>query len=125
MPGGFRFGLAGIIGLIPGIGDVIDAIVSVYIVLRAVQLGIPRVALARMMVNIAIEGLAGAVPLLGDLFDVAFKANRRNYKLLKSHLSQPEQQRARDWIFLVLTVLLILGSVALPVIGVIELAKHV
>src|SRR5436305_14458627 len=65
LPGGFRFGFAGIIGLIPGIGDLIDALVSIYIVGRAIQLGIPRVAVARMLVNVAIEGLAGAVPLVG------------------------------------------------------------
>src|SRR5437660_187851 len=78
-PGGFRFGLAGIIGLIPGIGDVMDALISLYIVNRALQLGIPRVGVARMVVNVGIEGLLGAVPFIGDVFDVVFKANRRNY----------------------------------------------
>ena len=61
LPGGFRFGIAGIIGLIPGIGDVFDALISLYIVLRAIQLRIPRVAVARMLVNVAIEAGAGAV----------------------------------------------------------------
>lgn len=125
LPGGFRFGLAGIIGLIPGIGDVVDALVSVYIVVRAIQLGIPRVAIARMLVNIGIEALAGAVPLFGDLFDVAFKANRRNYRLLRNHLLQPKRQRASDWLFLVLTIVLVIASIALPVIGLLELIKHI
>ncbi len=124
LPGGFQFGLAGIIGLIPGVGDIFDALVSVYIVVRAIRLGIPRVAIARMLVNIGIEGLAGAVPFIGDMFDVVFKANRRNYQLLKRHLSHPQRQRAQDWFFLVLTVLLVLASIVLPVIGLIELAKH-
>jgi len=124
LPGGFRFGLAGIIGLIPGIGDVIDALISLYIVFRAIQLGIPRVAIARMLVNVGIEAVAGSVPLIGDLFDVAFKANRRNYRLLKSHLSQPARQRAHDWIFLIITVIVVMASIALPVIGLIVLAKH-
>src|SRR5436305_13868164 len=57
LPGRFRFGLAGIIGLIPGIGDVIDALISLYIIVRAMQLGISRVAIARMLVNVGIEGL--------------------------------------------------------------------
>src|ERR1700687_5329782 len=83
LPGGFRFGFAGIIGLIPGIGDVFDALISLYIVLRAVQLRIPRVAVARLLVNVGIEALAGAVPFVGDLFDIVFKANRRNYQLLR------------------------------------------
>ncbi len=125
LPGHFRFGLAGIIGLIPGIGDVIDALVSFYIVYRAIQLGIPRVAIARMLVNIGIESLAGAVPFIGDLFDIAFKANRRNYQLLKKNLLQPKQQRVHDWLFLVLTIVIVAASIALPVIGLIEFAKHV
>jgi len=124
LPGGFRFGFAGIIGLIPGIGDLIDALVSIYIVGRAIQLGIPRVAIARMLVNVAIEGLAGAVPFIGDLFDVAFKANRRNYQLLKSHLYRSPRQTASDWLFLLVTVLLVAASVALPIIVLVELFKH-
>jgi hypothetical protein len=74
LPGGFRFGLAGIVGLLPGAGDLIDAAISLYIVRRAIQLGIPRVAITRMMLNIGIEGAAGAVPFVGDVFDVVFKA---------------------------------------------------
>ena len=125
LPGGFRFGFAGIIGLIPGLGDVFDALVSCYIVVRAIQLGIARVAIARMLVNVGIEAFAGSVPFLGDLFDVAFKANRRNYQILKSHLSQPARQSAYDWLFLVGTIVLVLAGIALPVIGLIEVAKHI
>ena len=124
LPGGFRFGFAGIIGLIPGIGDVLDAVISFYIVARAIQLGIPRVAVARMLVNIGIEGFAGAVPIFGDLFDVAFKANRRNYHILKNHISQPRRQRTSDWLFLILTLFIVTLSIALPVVGLIYLAKH-
>lgn len=125
LPGGFRFGFAGIIGLIPGIGDVFDALISLYIVYRAIQLRISRVAIARMLVNVGIEAAAGAVPFLGDLFDIAFKANRRNYQLLKSHLSQPVRQTTNDWIFLGITLLAVIASIALPVIGLIELTKHI
>ena len=125
LPGGFRFGVAGIIGLIPGIGDALDALISLYIVIRAIQLGVPRVAIARMLVNIGIEALAGAVPLIGDLFDVVFKANPRNYQLLKKHIAKPRRQSVQDWLFLILTVVLVLASIALPVVGLIELAKHI
>ena len=124
IPGGFRFGLAGIIGLIPGIGDVLDALVSLYIVIRAIQLGIPRVAIARMLVNVGIEALAGAVPFVGDLFDIAFKANRRNYQLLKNHLTQPRRQKKDDWIFLIATILLVLAGLALPLFALYELFRH-
>lgn len=124
LPGGFQFGFAGIIGLIPGIGDVFDALISLFIIVRAVKLRIPRVAIARMLVNVGIEALAGTVPFVGDLFDIAFKANLRNYEILKKHLSQSERQRRADWWFLVLTILLVLASLALPVIGLIELVRH-
>lgn len=88
LPGGFRYGLAGFLDLIPGLGDIVDTALSLYIVIRAVQLGVPRVTLARMTVNVAIEALVGSVPLLGALFDTVFKANRRNYQLLRAHISR-------------------------------------
>lgn len=123
LPGGFRFGLAGIIGVIPGIGDVFDALLSLYIVVRAIQLKIPRVTIARMLLNVGIEAAAGAVPLIGDLFDIVFKANRRNYRLLKSHLLQPQRQTSHDWLFLILTLVVVMAAIALPIIGLIALAK--
>jgi hypothetical protein len=116
LPGGFRFGLAGIIGLIPGIGDIVDGLVSLYIVNRAIQLGVPRVTIARMMINVAIEGLAGSLPFVGDLLDVVFKANLRNYQILKNHLAEPRRQSSLDLLFLLGTVLLVAIAVALPVI---------
>ncbi len=79
----------------------------------------------RRIVNVGIEAVAGAVPFIGDLFDIAFKANRRNYRLLKSHLSQPVRQTKNDWIFLSVTVLVVIASVALPVIGLIEVTKPI
>ena len=125
LPGGFRFGIAGIVGLIPGIGDVIDALISLYIVIRAMQLRIPRVSIARMLVNIGIESLAGAVPFAGDLFDVVFKANRRNYRLLKRSLADRGRESTRDWVFMIVMLMLALAAIALPVIGLVELAKHI
>jgi hypothetical protein len=115
LPGGFRFGLAGFIGLIPGIGDVIDALISLYIVNRALQLGVPRAGVARMVVNVGIEGLLGAAPFVGDLFDVVFKANRRNYVLLNRYLAQPQRQHGMDWLFLLATLLVVSAAVALPI----------
>jgi hypothetical protein len=124
LPGGFQFGFAGLIGLIPGIGDVMDALLSLYIIVRAVQLRIPRVAVARMLVNVGIESLAGTVPFFGNLFDIAFKANRRNYQLLKNHLTQPDRQKTADWIFVLLTLILAVISIALPVFGLFELVRY-
>jgi Domain of unknown function (DUF4112) len=78
-----RFGLDGIIGLIPGVGDVIGAMASWIIILAAWLRGVPRVTLARMLANVAIETIIGAVPVIGDAFDIAWKANRRNFALLE------------------------------------------
>ena len=78
-----RFGLDGIIGLIPGIGDIIGAMASWIIILAAWLRGVPRITLARMLANVAIETIIGTVPILGDAFDIAWKANRRNYALLE------------------------------------------
>ncbi len=124
LPGGFRYGLGGFIGLIPGVGDIVDALFSLYILGRAVQLGIPRVTLARMVVNIGIESLGGTVPFAGALFDTVFKANRRNYRLLKSHLSGPSNQTRSDWLFLIVTAIILVASIAIPVILLVEIVKH-
>jgi len=125
LPGGFRFGVAGIIGLVPGIGDILDGLLSLYIVMRAVQLGVSRVAITRMLVNVGIEAFFGSVPFLGAMFDTVFKANRRNYHLLKSHVSQPRRQTSRDWWFLILTLFFVAAGIAIPIWVLIEVARHI
>jgi hypothetical protein len=125
LPGGFHFGFAGFIGLIPGIGDLLDGLLSLYIVWRAIQIGVPRVTITRMLVNVGIEASAGAVPFLGALFDSVFKANRRNYQLLTSHLREPDRQRSRDWWFLIVTLALVCAGIAIPIWILMELVKHI
>lgn len=83
-----RFGLDAVVGLIPGIGDVIGGMASWIIILAAWLRGVPRLTLARMLANVAIETIIGAVPILGDAFDVAWKANRRNFALLQRSLGE-------------------------------------
>ncbi len=87
----FRFGLDALIGLIPGIGDAVTTLIGLYVIREARELGAPRLLVARMLGNVAIDGVVGAVPLVGDLFDVAWRANRRNLKLLRDHLSKVER----------------------------------
>ena len=82
-----RFGVDALIGLVPGIGDVVTTLMSLYIVQEARALGAPRHLIARMLVNVALDGVVGAVPLLGDAFDVMWRANRRNMALLQRHLA--------------------------------------
>ncbi|MFP4303362.1 DUF4112 domain-containing protein [Rhodosalinus sp.] len=84
VPGtGFRVGLDGLIGLIPGVGDTLAALPSAYIILRGWQLGARRRTLARMALNTGVDYVIGTIPLLGDLFDFGFKANLRNLRLLR------------------------------------------
>lgn len=83
-----RFGLDGIAGLIPGVGDALSAAVSAYLIGRAVGLGAPVTLAARMTLNLAIDLIAGAVPVAGDLFDFGFRANRKNVELLRRWLAK-------------------------------------
>ena len=83
-----RFGIDAMMGLVPGIGDAITTAMSLYIVHEARQLGAPRHLIARMLANVALDGVVGAVPLLGDAFDVMWRANRRNMTLLRNYLDR-------------------------------------
>jgi hypothetical protein len=82
----FRFGLNSLIGLAPGAGDAVLGVVSLYIIQQAAQLGVPRHLLMQMIGNVVLEVVVGSVPVLGDLFDVALKANLRNIRILEDHL---------------------------------------
>ncbi|HEX4765677.1 MAG TPA: DUF4112 domain-containing protein [Lichenihabitans sp.] len=82
----FRFGLNSLIGLTPAAGDALLAAISLYIVYEAHRLGVPREKLGRMITNVGIEAAAGAVPIVGDLFDMGFKANLRNLAIIEEHL---------------------------------------
>jgi hypothetical protein len=81
-----RFGVDAIIGLIPGFGDWAGMALSSLIVVEAIRIGIPRALLARMIVNVAIEGAIGFVPIAGDVVDIFWRANRQNMTLLRDHL---------------------------------------
>ena len=82
----FRFGLNSVIGLLPIGGDAVLGAISLYIVYEAAQLGVPGPQLARMVANVGLEVLGGSVPLLGDLFDMALKANLRNLTIIERHV---------------------------------------
>ena len=109
-------GLDPIIGLIPGLGDVLGGAMSSYILFVAAQEGAPTSVLARMLGNIALDSLVGVVPVVGDLFDVGVKANRRNVDLLERYLGTPKETKAasRGVVALILlaAVLLIVGVIA-------------
>ncbi len=83
-----RFGLDGILGLIPGVGDAATGVVSLYLISEAWRLGMPLTRIARMALNVGIDTTVGAIPLVGDLFDFAWKANRKNVRMVLDHLEQ-------------------------------------
>jgi hypothetical protein len=89
----WRFGLDGILGLIPGVGDITTAVVGSYGLVLANQLGAPASIQLRMLLNLTVDAVLGAIPLFGDLFDFAFKSHSRNARLLEGWLSRPHATR--------------------------------
>tara|TARA_R110001599_G_scaffold150741_1_gene334906 strand:+ start:2509 stop:2925 length:417 start_codon:yes stop_codon:yes gene_type:complete len=96
VPGtGLRIGLDGLLGLIPGIGDTVTAGLSAIIILDAHKKGARKRILVRMVSNSLIDLVIGSIPLVGDLFDFAYKSNTKNVKLLKQELRDLEERAAR------------------------------
>ncbi|MDT8311753.1 MAG: DUF4112 domain-containing protein [Methylophaga sp.] len=91
LPGGYRIGLDGFIGLIPGIGDFVGGLLSSVLIYKANQIGVPRTILMRMIINMLIDSTVGAIPVLGDIFDFVWKANKRNANLLAEYQQQPRE----------------------------------
>lgn len=112
----FKFGFDAIVGLIPGVGDVLGAILSGYIVLEAARAEVPPVTLARMLVNIGIDTLLGTIPAAGDVFDAMWKSNLMNVALLEQHLGAPnaalreKRGSIRTIVLAVIVLLLILAA---------------
>jgi Domain of unknown function (DUF4112) len=100
-----RIGLDPILGLIPGGGDTVSAALSGYIIIEAARMGLPREALIKMVMNIAIDTVAGSVPIVGDIFDVVSKANLRNMQIVESHVKTPDPTSAKtDKLFIGLLI---------------------
>lgn len=110
----YRIGLDPIIGLVPGIGDLVSPLFTIGILWEGRDLGIPRVVQLRMIFNVAIDALAGVVPVVGDLFDFAWKANNRNLALLERHAQEERAASSGDWLFVVAMVLLLLVIAVMP-----------
>lgn len=108
-----RFGIDSLIGLIPGIGDTLGAILSSYIIAQAAQLGAPKSVLLKMAVNTGLDSILGSVPIVGDLFDFVYKANQRNVQLLDSFLDKPQETTKTSRWFVILLVVAVLGFVVL------------
>lgn len=103
----WRFGVDAVIGLIPGLGDVVGSLVGAYSLWIARQLGAPASVQARMVMNLALDGVIGLVPFAGDLFDFAFKAHSRNHALLSQWLKTPHSTRRSSWVVVAIGVLIL------------------
>lgn len=117
LPFGWRIGWDGILGLIPGIGDVVTNLVSFYIVYQAAMMGCPPSVILRMAINLLIDNLIDAIPLIGNLFDFMWKANNKNVALLESYLNNPQHaikaSRFHVFLTLCLVVLVLVACLAL------------
>ncbi|MDB5312883.1 MAG: hypothetical protein JWO38_7085 [Gemmataceae bacterium] len=108
-----RIGLDSIIGLIPGIGDVIGSVIGGYIVMVASRMGVPRVVIWRMLLNLGIDTVVGAVPVVGDMLDVAWKANVMNVALLEKALADSKAaRRGSVWVLVGLVCAVVLLAAA-------------
>lgn len=83
-----RIGIDAIIGLVPGIGDVITTALSTYVIWEGRRLGVSRVGMTRMLANLAVHAVVGAVPLAGDAFVALFRVNQRNMKIVRAHVNR-------------------------------------
>lgn len=119
----YRIGLDGIIGLIPGIGDAAGTLLSMYILSEAAQAKLPRSVLMRMGWNIAVDTVIGAIPVVGDIFDVTWKANARNVRLIKEYRHATRQTtRQSRWVMVGIIAALIL-VIALITVGAVVLLR--
>lgn len=127
LPGGFRIGLDAILGLLPGVGDAVGALLSAYIINEARSMGVPKSVLWRMMGNVMLETVIGSIPFAGDLFDAAYKANMRNLALLERFQRDPIASRRSSRLFVggftLLLALFAVAIVAIPVLVIVALVK--
>jgi hypothetical protein len=122
----WRFGLDAIVGLIPGVGDAATSLASFYILAAGVRYRVPKVTLLRMGMNIGLDFLLGSVPVVGDLFDFAWKSNEMNMELIRKRATvksadEAKQGRKSDWLFVGLIILILVGLL----IGSVFLAVYV
>jgi len=114
-----RFGLDPIIGILfPGVGDVVTGAGSIGLLALALGRGVPRVVLFRMVLNILVDVISGALPVVGDIFDVAYKSNRRNLELIREHETPGSKPTAGDYAIATLGIILAILSIIVPLVAV-------
>jgi hypothetical protein len=108
----YRIGIDPLLGLVPGVGDVLGAVLSTWLLVVASRLGAPASVLARIGANVALDALVGLVPFAGDLFDFGWKANARNLRLLEAWLERPEPTRRASGLAVAVIAVAVLAVVA-------------
>lgn len=119
----WTIGLDGIVGLFPGVGDVAGSFISALIVASAIQSRLPRAAIGRMVANVAVDALLGGIPLIGDLFDFAYKANSKNLEIYQEYF-RGHDRTVSNWAFTLAVALGLLVLMAVPVVTVIYLFRR-
>ena len=113
LPNGWRFGWDGLLGLIPGLGDLITNALSFYILYQGARLGSPPSLLIRMALNLLIDNAVDAIPLVGNIFDFVWKANHKNVQLLEAYFEKPHQTKRQSRWVVAGTLLFTFGLIAL------------
>ena len=115
----YRVGLDPILGLLPGLGDLVSPLFTFGLIWQAREIGVPGVVVMRMISNVAIDTVVGLVPVVGDLFDFAWKSNNRNLALLEEHVYEERPGSAGDWTFVMVAfgLLLVIAAVPFLVLG--------
>jgi hypothetical protein len=111
-----RFGWDPVIGMVPWVGDLVTALFSCAIVLQAHKMRLPRVVVLRMLVNVAIDLVVGVVPFFGDVADVFWKSNSKNFALLELHADQVRPPSASDWLFVIAVIAVIVIIALIPLL---------
>ena len=114
VPGtGRRFGIDAVVGLVPVVGDIVSAGMGLLVVWRASRMGLPRIVVMRMLAVSAVDFVIGSIPIIGDAFDLWFKANTRNLALLRRHIERPETSTRDDWMVVTGLLAVVVAIVAL------------
>lgn len=111
-----RFGWDPLLGLVPWLGDVLTAVFSCAVILQAHHMAVPRVVQLRMVLNVAIDVIVGAIPFVGDVADAFWKSNAKNFALLERHAAEPLQPTAADWLFVTGIIAAVVLIAAVPLV---------
>lgn len=112
----FRFGIDPLLGLVPGVGDLASPILSMFMVWHGARLGVPKVVLARMVLNALIDAVSGVVPVAGDLFDFGWKATAWNLALLERHAMPGQRATSGDYVFVIVCLTVLAAAAILPIL---------